>query len=167
MRTWTQAELDELISCPKQVKDAPRKDMLLDGAHQRNDMTLTSVDGEHRFLVFMRVNDRFQENFSVGLDYDPRDEPGNIPLLRCNGPHGEHDASPIDDPHPHCGNHIHRARADLLNAGSVDLKSAELTGAYASFPEALRHFLELVNLLDRETYFPAAVQLPLLPPEET
>ena len=130
------------------------------------DMTLASLDGERRFSVFMRVNGRFPENFSVGLVYDPRDEPGNLTLLRCNGPHGEHDNSPIEDMHPHFGYHIHRARADVMNDGLLPEKFAELTDAYASFPEALHHFLKLANLVGAEAYFSTAYQLPLISSEE-
>ena len=166
MKTWTQAELDELISCPKQMVDPPRKEMRSEHGHQRNDMTLGSLDGEWRFSVFMRVNERFPENFSVGLIYDPRDEPGDLTLLRCNGPHGEHDNSPMEDSHPHFGYHIHRARADVINAGLLPEKFAELTDAYASLPEALHHFLKLANIVGAEAYFPTVHQLPLIPPEE-
>lgn len=166
MKTWAQAELDELISCPKQVVDPPRKELRSERGYLRNDMTLGSRDGEWRFSVFMRVNERFPENFSVGLIYNPRDEPGDLTLLRCNGPHGEHDNSPIEDPQPHFGYHIHRARADVINAGLLPQKFAELTDAYASFPEALHHFLRLANIVGAEAYFPTSHQLPLVPPEE-
>jgi hypothetical protein len=166
MRTWTQAELDELISCPKQVADPPRKEMRSERGHQRNDMTLRSPDGERRFSVFMRVNERFPENFSVGLVYDPRDETGDLTLLRCNGPHGEHDTLPMEDPPAHFRCHIHRARADVVNAGLAPDKFAELTEKYASFPEALRHFLRLANIAGAEAYFPPGNQQLLFPPEE-
>ena len=154
MKIWTQAELDELIFCPKQMVDAPRKEMRSERGHLRNDMTLCSRDGEWRFSVFMRINERFPENFFIGLIYDPKDEPGDIVLLRCNGKHGEYDNSPVDDPQPHFGYHIHRARADVINAGLLPQKFAELTDAYASFQEALHHFLKLVNVIDAEIYFP-------------
>jgi len=167
MKTWTQPELDELISCSKKVEDPPRKDMRSDRGHKRNDMTLRSPDDTKRFSVFMRINETFPENFSIGLTYDPRDEPGEIILLRCNGPHGEHDNSPIEDPQPHFGFHIHRARADVINARLSPDKFASLTDAYASFEEALHHFLKLANIIGTEDYFPTHHQLPLFPPEES
>lgn len=160
MKTWTQAELDELISCPKQVVDPPRKEMRSERGRRQNDMTLTSLDGERRFSVFMRINEQFPENFSIGLIYDPRDEPGDLALLRCNGPHGEYNNSPMENPQPHFDYHIHRAKADDINAGLSRLK-AESTNAYASFPEALQHFLKLANIINVEAYFPTGHQLPL------
>jgi hypothetical protein len=134
--------------------------------YQRNDMSLDSQDHKWRFSVFMRVNERFPENFSIGLVYSPRDEPGDLTLLRCNGPHGEHENSPMESQPPHFGYHIHRARADVINAGLLPHKFAELTDAYASFQEALQYFLKLVNIIGAEAYFPTADQLPLFPPPE-
>jgi hypothetical protein len=166
MKTWTQSELDELISCSKQVVDPPRKGMRAERGHQRNDLTLDSLDGVQRFSVFMRINERFPENFSIGLIYNPRDEPGDLALLRCNGMHGEYDNSPMEDPQPHFGYHIHRAKADVINAGLPPLKFAELTDVYASFPEALQHFLKLANIVNAEAYFSTGNQLPLFTPEE-
>ena len=166
MKTWIQTELDELISCPKQVVDPPRKEMRSERGHQRNDMTACSQEGKRRFSVFMRVNERFPENFSIGLIYDIKEEPGDIALLRCNGKHGEHDNTPLDDQLPHFGYHIHRARADVINAGLAPEKFAELTGAYASFPEALHHFLRLANIVGAQAYFPTSEQLSLFPPKE-
>ena len=166
MKTWAQGELDELISCPKQVVDPPRKEMQSERGHQRNDMTLCSLDGKWRFSAFMRVNEQFPENFSVGLIYDPRDEPGDLTLLRCNGPHGEHENSPMEKQQPHFGYHIHRGRADDINAGLLPENFAELTDAYASFLEALRHFVKLVNIVGAEAYFPTGSQPRLFTPEE-
>ncbi|MEI8174086.1 MAG: hypothetical protein WCH07_11485 [Deltaproteobacteria bacterium] len=165
MKAWAQAELDELVSCSKKVVDPPRKEMRSEGGHQRKDMTLSSMDGKWRFSVFMRVNEKFPENFSIGLVHDPRNEPGELVLLRCNGPHGEHDNSPFEDSHPHLGYHIHRARADVIDSGLSPEKFAALTDAYASFQEALHHFLTLANIVDAEGYF-LGCQQELFTPEE-
>ncbi len=165
MKSWTQAELDDSISCPKQIVDPPRKEMRSERGHQRNDMTLSSLDGERRFSAFLRVNERFPENFSIGLVYHPRDEPGALTLLRRNGPHGEHVNEP-EDPHPHFGYHVHRANAEAINAGLSPEKQAAPTDAYASFPEALQYFLKAVSITGAEAYFPASPQLPLFPGEE-
>jgi hypothetical protein len=55
--------------------------------HWKKSFGLESEDGDHRFTVFIRYNDEFNENFSVGLVYNPRERRGEILLLRCNGPH--------------------------------------------------------------------------------
>lgn len=69
-----------------------------DGKHSRNDMELESLDGNHGFRAFMRQSLEFTEDFSVGLEYLPKDEPGRFCLVRCNGMHGGHQV------HPHHGN---------------------------------------------------------------
>ena len=68
MKTYTQTEIDELIHCPKVIMDPPRKEMRLDRGSRRNDMGLASENGKRRFSVFMRVNEAFRENFSIGLE---------------------------------------------------------------------------------------------------
>jgi len=47
-------EIDQLIQCPKNITDPPKKEMQLIDGNWRNDMKLQSVDGEHDFSVFMR-----------------------------------------------------------------------------------------------------------------
>jgi len=113
MKTFTEEALAELISCPKQVVDPPRREMRLDGKMKRNEMTLKSLDGKHQFHVFLRQNEDFPENFSIGLVYVPGEEPGEFILVRYNGQHGgtrafEH----------HAVFHIHSMSAEDINAGS-------------------------------------------------
>ena len=85
MPTYTQREIDELIACPKRVSDAPRREMKSVGSHRRNDMKLVSSDSaERQFSVFMRQNEDFPENFSIGLKYLSAEDRGEITLLRCN-----------------------------------------------------------------------------------
>lgn len=153
MRTYTQAELDELIGCPKVVTDPPRKEMRLDRGSRRNSMRLASQDGKWRFSVFMRVNEAFQENFSIGLEHTPTDEPGSLCLLRYNGPHGEFQGSPTP-PHAHFLHHVHRASAENLAAGLRSEAGAEATGNYASYQQALRHFLQSANVTNAKDFFP-------------
>lgn len=125
-------------------------------------MTLESFDKQAEFTVFMRINEQFPENFSVGLNYHPKDEPRTIPLLRCNGPHGEHVNNPLD-PQPHFGCHIHRATADALNTSLSPEVVAELTRRYASYEEALSFFMNHVNITNAGEYFDLHPELPLFP----
>jgi hypothetical protein len=86
--TYTQNDIDALISCVKKVSDPPRRELRLAGAHWRNDMKLVSVKVDGEFSAFIRRSDDFPENFSIGLNYDPKDGSGEITLIRCNGQHG-------------------------------------------------------------------------------
>ncbi len=69
MTTYSQQDIERLISCAKVISDPPRKEMRVERGSRRNDMRLRSQEGELEFSVFMRVNDDFPENFSIGLEY--------------------------------------------------------------------------------------------------
>ncbi len=122
VKTWIQSELDELVACEKRTIDPPKKHMRLELGSYRNEASLESLDGEHSFRVFFRQNAKFRENFTVGLDFVPRDEPGAICLLRCNGPHGPHQLWPH-----HAKFHIHKVMAENVNEGRKSEAFAEAT----------------------------------------
>jgi hypothetical protein len=154
MKTWTQAELDALVACDKRTLDPPKKSMRLELGSYRNEATLQSLDGQHSFRVFIRQNAKFTENFTIGLDYIQRDEPGSICLLRCNGPHGPH----VLWSH-HAQFHIHKALADNVNGGRKSEAFAEVTASYASLEEAIRHFGSICHITDWNLHFPDLQQL--------
>ena len=85
---YTDDLLNQLFSCVKIFIDPPSKDYHEDRGHMKKNFTLQSEDRQFLFKGFIRYNIRFLENFSIGLDYDPKEERGTICLLRCNGNHG-------------------------------------------------------------------------------
>jgi hypothetical protein len=154
MKTWTQHELDELLACEKVTIDPPKKRMRLDRGSFRTEATLQSIVGEHAFRVFFRQNAKFRENFTVGLDFNLRDEPGSICLARCNGQHGPHELWPY-----HSEFHIHLAKAEVVNEGRKSEAFAEATESYANFDEAIRHFGSLCHITDWHLHFPDLQQM--------
>lgn len=131
--------------------------MKLDRAHWRNDAKLVAsneIQGD--FVMFMRKNEDFPENFSIGLIYNPHDGRGEITLFRCNGKYGDFNRS-VDPGHPHFGYHIHRATENAIEAGLSPEKDAVKTTEFASFEEGLQFFLKEVNLNARDArkHFPA------------
>jgi hypothetical protein len=160
VRIYTQEEIENLIRCPKVFPEPIKTGMRLERGHQRNDMRLLSQDGVNAFSVFIRINESFPENFSIGLVFHPRDEPGSFCLLRCNGPHGEFIGNALTpDHHFHC--HIHKAKAENMSDGARPERGGEATDHYASFKEALRYFLDTTNVLCAEDYFPSSYQTTL------
>lgn len=153
MKTFTDDELSKLINCPKLVVDPPRREMRVDGKMKRNDMVLKSTDGQHAFRVFMRQSDEFPENFSIGLVYQPGEEPGSFPLIRCNGQHGGERVHPH-----HAVFHIHRTKAADINAGILEARGIEGTTAYASYKEALAHFCAMIQMENVDDHFPGLAQ---------
>jgi len=153
MKEYTQAELDELIACPKEITELARRELRLEGSQRRNDIRLRCREGDREFRVFMRMHDEFHENFSIGLVHLPKDGSGELVLLRCNGPHGEYNAN-FDPQHPHAEFHVHRASEDAIRAGLRPEKRADRTEQYATYREALFYFLQEVNIVNAGAYFP-------------
>ena len=147
---YTEEFVSELINCSKRVIDPP-KALKIDRGNFKTNFTLQSVDGKYNFYAFIRKNEKFPENFSVGLDYNPREEKGTIQLLRCNGPHGEH----VQYPH-HIVCHIHKATADRINSGLKPEGNFEITNRYATLEDALQFYINYVNIIadDKIKYFP-------------
>lgn len=146
---YTDAYIEELIACPKRITKPPAREMKEDRGHWKNSFDLESEDGNHRFTAFIRYNDAFQENFSVGLDYNTREEKGTIPLLRCNGAHGgtrqwDHHDQP----------HIHTAKADMVNQRLKSETEIEITDRYTSWQDALQYFIRRTNIKGAQAYFP-------------
>ncbi|MBI1815342.1 MAG: hypothetical protein HYR72_10220 [Deltaproteobacteria bacterium] len=160
MTTYSEPDIERLISCAKIISDPPRKEMRVERGSRRDDMRLRSQEGELEFSVFMRVNEDFPENFSIGLEYRAPDERSSICLLRCNGPHGEFVGGPES---AHFLHHIHKAKPENIEAGLRAERGGEPTDAYASYLEALRYFLKVINVTNTDEYFPNLRQLPLNP----
>jgi hypothetical protein len=153
---YSDEDIKRLIGCAKTILDAPKKEMKLVGADWRNEMKLVADGVPGEFRVFMRRNEDFPENFSIGLIYRPNDSRGDLTLIRCNGPHGPYNGV-FDAGHPHWDFHVHKASEAAIGAGVRPEKNAEKTGEYASFEEAVHYFLSFVNVDKAETekYFPS------------
>ena len=160
MANYRQQDIDELISCLKLVLESPKPVLKLMNGHWRNDARLMADKIKGEFLMFMRINEDFPENFSVGLKYVPNDERGEIDLLRCNGQHGVFNGSGFKPNQAHWEYHIHRADEAAIVAGLRPEKYAVKTAEYASFEEAVQYFVMAVNLskTDAQKYFPKRSQ---------
>ncbi|MGO9256351.1 MAG: hypothetical protein ACLQU1_08640 [Bryobacteraceae bacterium] len=164
-RRYTQREIDDLIAGPKVVSEAPKREMKLDRGHLRNDMRLKSTDGKLEFRVFMRRSEDLPENFSIGLAFLAKDGSGEVVLLRCNGPHGGYNDS-FDPEHPHWDYHVHRASAEMIDAGQRPEKVATINRDFASYEEAVQYFLRATDITDARTYFAELAQGTLPFPNE-
>lgn len=152
METFSSDDIERLITCRKRITQPPRREMKLIGGSYRNDLLLESEEGSERFSVFMRKNEQFIDNFSIGLKYFTRDGQ-QFNLLRCNGPHGEHIDLNRDD-HMHYHYHIHRASAERINEGCFYERDAATTTSYCSYDEALAYFIKAVGIVDPDKHFP-------------
>ena len=130
LRRYTQQEIDDLIACPKVVSEAPKREMKLDRGHLRNDMRLKSTDGKLEFRVFMRRSEDLPENFSIGLVFVAKDGSGEVVLL-----------------------HVHRASAEMIEAGLRPERAATINRDFASYEEAVQYFLGTTNVTNAREYF--------------
>src|SRR3972149_3633886 len=148
---YTDEFIEELINCEKQIIDPPSKEYKEDRGHLKKNFSMQSINGEYSFIGFIRKSVHFTENFSLGLDYNPKEEKGTICLLRCNGSHGEN----IIFPH-HASFHIHRANSDSINKGLRPESNIVETNEYASLEEAIQYYFKRINLqiTDKRKYFP-------------
>jgi len=147
---YTDSFIQELLNCEKLIIDPPSKDFKEDRGQLKKTFSLQSVDGKYAFNAFIRGNIHFNENFSVGLDYNPKEEKGTLCLLRCNGAHGENNIFPH-----HSYFHIHQASAESINCGLKPECNIIETNDYASLEEAIQYFIKNINisLSDRRKYF--------------
>lgn len=158
MPVYTDTFIDELIRCEKIITSEYRYNLTANRGYLRDGCRLTSIDGEHSFQAFMRQNNVFRENFSVGLVYLP-EEGSTIEICRCNGPHGPH---AMWEHHDHC--HIHKATESNILEGFREDSFIEITAEYRTYEEAVRFFLNYVNVNEEclRRSFPNINQLTLL-----
>ena len=147
---YTEEILSELISCSKEIVEPP-KPFRDDRGYKKTNFTLHSIDQQYNFYVFIRQNTQFVENFSIGIDYNPKDEKGTLALLRCNGPHGENNMYPH-----HISSHIHKATSERINIGLKPEGNIIITDEYSTLYEAIQFFINEINIniSDRNKYFP-------------
>lgn len=156
----TEAELDELISCPKQITRAtPARGYEEADGYKRKKLEVEGTESAGGvYSVFIRQNAEFIENFSIGLRYNTKKKHmGTVTLVRYNGPHGEESRS--EDGH-YAVPHIHRITADEMNSGNTEPqeKHREITDRFSSLEEALVVFFKEVGVQDYSKHFPELSQ---------
>ena len=107
----TDQDIVNLIRTPKVIGiKTPASAYRQEHGHKRCDMDLQATsDDMKKFVVFIQQNDKFIENFSIGLRYQTGDNDlRTITLTRYNGPHGETSRYPDDH---YAKPHIHRITA--------------------------------------------------------
>lgn len=159
----TDREIESLIGLPKNiVSKTPAVGYRSENLHRRCELELTSSSSPiTEFTVFIRQNDKFIENFSIGLRYKTRDRTlGTITLVRYNGPHGETSRGPGG----HFGRpHIHRVTARELAEGNREPQERhrDITGRYSTFEQALSVFFADIAASNYLGYFRELRQLEL------
>ncbi len=155
----TNQEIQDLIKSPKEIETKiPVKEYKDDGTNKGCSLTLQTSEGKS-FGVFIRQNNTFIENFSLGLRHNDR-ELGPLTLVRYNGPHGE--VSRSQDGH-YAKPHIHRITAAEIGSGSTQPQEShrEITNEYGTFQQALSAFFNDLSVRNYLQYFPTLRQIEL------
>ena len=152
----TDEEIAQMIGVPKTiVSRTPMKGYREQNGHRRCDVELRSESvGDGTFLVFVRQNLMFIENFSIGLRYRSDDPAlGTVTLVRYNGPHGE--LSKGGDEH-FFSPHIHRITEQEIVSGSLQPqeKHREPTDRYSTLEQALAVFFGDIGVSNLDPWFP-------------
>ena len=159
----TDHEIESLVRLPKNiVSKTPAVGYRNENLHRRCELELTASSSPiTEFTVFIRQNDKFIENFSIGLRYRTKDRTlGTITLVRYNGPHGETSRGPGG----HFGRpHIHRVTARELAEGNREPQERhrDMTDRYSTFEEALSVFFRDITASNYLDYFGELRQLEL------
>lgn len=157
----TEEDLARLIACPKQITarmPSSAHGFKTENKHRHCAMDLTS--GEGQFKVFINRHIIYPENFSFGLRYITEDkELGVITLIRYNGTHGEHAATP--DEH-YTRPHIHRILAADIAAGNTfpQEHGIEITDKYAGYADGAHAFFTDIGAENYMKFLPGAGNLP-------
>ena len=159
----TDHEIESLVKLPKNIVSmTPAVGYRNENLHRRCGLELTAISSPiTEFTVFIRQNDKFIENFSIGLRYKTKDRTlGTITLVRYNGPHGETNRGPGG----HFGRpHIHRVTARELAEGNREPQERhrDITDRYSTFEEALSVFFRDIAASNYLDYFGKLRQLEL------
>ncbi len=145
----TKENIEYLISCEKQIESVDRKEFKIEQCHKKNGFKLLSTDKKHSFSVFMRINEEFRENFSIGLVYKPVLDK-SIMLFRCNGPHN-HKERPNSEHHK--SYHYHYEVEENIANGLNPMDHSEIVEEYATFREAFQFFIQRCNIANADDFF--------------
>lgn len=156
---YTNEFLDTLIACPKTITGG-LKSIPIRGGSVKKEFRMTSIDGVFSFKGFLSQNEKFQEDFSCGLVFEPKEEKGRICIIRVNGLHGGNTRIPH---HAHC--HEHRADADDINNGIKAERLIQEVKDYTTYEQGVLYFVKRINIIqqDRIKHFPPPkIQMPNL-----
>ena len=174
-------EIKNLIECPKQIyKKEPKNGYKEKKGQKKSDLFLYSENNDQdllkklkiqesenlnqnsifeklNFKIFIRQNQNFIENFSIGLVY--LSFPKALHLTRYNGPHDsirveDNKKEREGDHHPFP--HIHLITEEDINSGSSNPKpkNVEKTKKYNTLEEGLLTFFRDINIQNWQEYFP-------------
>ena len=156
----TNNDILHLICVPKTIETrTPAKTYRQESGHKRCDLELqANFDNTNKFEIFIRRNEKFIENYSIGLRYRTGDTNlRTITLTRYNGPHGDNS---LDSDGHYAMPHIHRITARGIASGSTQpqVDHREITDRFITYEQALLAFFNDTGVTNYTDYFPELLQ---------
>ena len=155
----TNKDIKNLIDIPKRIHNKdPKKGYKVEYNHRRCNLFLIgSENNKIKFEVFIRQNQIFIENFSIGLHYQMPSLKNSVTLIRYNGPHGPIEMNKKDH---HPKPHIHYITQEEIETGAFNprAKKIKITNKYNTFEEGLSVFFKDVEINNWQEYFPELEQ---------
>ncbi len=154
-------DITNFITCEKVISKPPKRTPKDENRCWRNDMELTTLDGNEHFSVFMRQSQILPDNFSIGLQWHCQETGKKITLIRCNGPHGGNKSISW-----HFTPHVHLLSEENYNAEMLNHPTKVDTNVYyKTYDEAIAYFCCYCGIRNAEKYFPQVVNISLFPNE--
>jgi hypothetical protein len=146
----TDENIKEFVRCAKTIVCTEPKEMKSENGYFRQSLSLHSVKNDYQFKVFLRQNETFRENFSVGLIYCPVNF-NQIHLFRCNG---KHNTKSFANEHYHIEYHCHwQSEKGIVDGKLSKPDKIIISDKYSTFKEAVAHFMQECNITNAEEYF--------------
>ena len=156
----TEQEIQNLIDMPKTInKKEPKIGYKKQDNDRRGSVSLSAGnDKSIKFHIFIRQNQTFIENFSIGLNCKIPALSNSVSLIRYNGSH-----DPRDNIQHHLKPHIHRITSEEIQAGYLKHpnKNIQETNKYNTFEEGLIVFFKDMNITNWQEHFYELEQLTL------
>jgi len=167
----TDTEIQNLMKVQKKIhRKEPKTGYKNENGHRKCNLVLhqphlrlqasskrMSFTGQNEFIIFIRQNQVFIENFSIGLRCQIPSLNSSVTLVRYNGPHGQIKRNKSDHhPEPH----IHYITQEEIKSGAFNPKekNIKITNKYTTFEEGLRAFLTDMEIVNWTEYFPELEQ---------
>ncbi len=142
-KSLTDQILSDLKAMPKRMKN-PNAKTVAKGKHTERNIEVSTINGDHSFILFERQSILDVENFSCGLRWIAS-KSQHVILTRYNGSSHRH-LNHIEGDEFYYSCHIHLATERYIEAGHKAEHYAEITDRYNDLDGAVKCLLEDWNI---------------------
>jgi len=145
----SQEIIHELITCPKYCKNFKKRKAVDKGSNIELHYELSSINKRHDFVLLVRQNKKFEEDFSICLRYENTDRESAL-IFGCNC---KHHGEPISQP-LHGMFHTHTLSESDWRSNRRGNPNIRSQAPYSNYDEAIAFFLDYCKIADVSKFFP-------------